>query len=151
MTNTGLYPIDYASPVGQVRALLGDVDPEPFDPPAPGERNYTMFSDQEIEGFLSAGRGSVYRATGFAYMSLAGRAALEAKSIKDYDLAVDTTKRADDLRDVAQMWFDQADAEDSATGEAEWFDIVPTGADHDFVAEGTSPVYGRQYTWGRWR
>lgn len=95
--------------------------------------------------------GSVNRAIGFYYFSLAGAAAKSAKQIKDYDLQVDTTKRSADLRALGQWWFDRADDDDLISAE-EGFEIVPTGTSGgDFISEGTIPVWGRQYTLSRWR
>lgn len=124
--NPGIYPPDLASPVGQFRALTGDLNAEEYDPPVEGIRNYEMFSDAEIEAYLSQSEGSISRAIGFAYLYLAGQAAKESLTVRDYDLQVDSTKRAADLRAIAEMWFGRADDEDANAG-AEAMVIVPVG------------------------
>lgn len=149
--NPGVYPLEPETPVGQVRLVYGDTHSEPYDPVEPGYQNYDELSDAEIEAFLVAGGGSVNRAIGYYYFSLAGAAAKAAKQIRDYDLQVDTTKRSADLRALGQWWFDRADDDDLIAAE-EGFEIVPTGTSGgDFVPEATIPVWGRRYTWDRWR
>lgn len=149
--NPGEYPVDLASNVGRFRALVGDLNSTPYDPVEPGFQNFEKFSDAEIEAYLVQGGDSINRAIGFAYLYLAGQAALQSASVKDYDLTIDETKRAADLRAIAQFWFDQADGDDGIAAE-ESFEIVPTGTRRGaFIPEATIPVWGRQYTIGRWR
>lgn len=149
--NPGEYPVDLSSNVGQFRALSGDLNSTPYDPVEPGFQNFDKFSDAEIEAYLTQGGGSIARAIGYSYLYLAGQAALQSASIKDYDLTIDETKRAADLRAIAQFWFGQADEDDVASGE-EAFEIVPTGTSSGgFIPEGTIPIWGRKYTWSRWR
>lgn len=149
--NPGVYPLDPASPTGKFRLVFGDIQSEPYNPPVEDIQNYTELSDAEIEAYIAVGGDSTNRAIGYYYLSLAGAAAKIAKSIRDYDLQVDTTKRATDLRTTAQWWFDQADNEDIVSAE-EGFEIVNTGTRGGaFIPEATVPVWGREYTWGRWR
>lgn len=146
--NPGEYPVDMTKPVGVFRALVGDTESTPYDPPEPGVQNYEMFSDADIEGFLAAGNDSLNRAVGYAYLALAGRAALVASSQKDFDLSLDDTKRPTELRLIAQSWFDKADKEDAASQDA--FFVAPLGGDcGDPIAEGMMPTWGR-YAVGRW-
>lgn len=107
--NKGVYPLDPNTEVGKFRLTIGDTSSEPFDPPQPGFQNYTMFSDAEIEAFLEVAE-SLEGAISLAYLQLAGAAALESKSVKDFDLQIDLTKRAGDLRALALLWQDKADA-----------------------------------------
>lgn len=149
--NPGEFPLDPTSNVGKFRLVYGDTGSTPYSPVEPGYQNYTELSDAEIEAFLATGSDSINRAIGYYYLSLAGKAALVAKQVRDYDLQVDTTKRAADLRAIAQWWFDQADNDDVISAE-EGFEIVLTGTNSgDFIPEATIPVWGRQYTIGRWR
>lgn len=149
--NPGVYPVDLTSKVGQFRALTGDLNSTPYDPVEPGYQNFDKFSDAEIDGYLTQGGDSVARAIGYSYLYLAGQAALESKTIKDYDLQIDKTKRATDLTNIAKLWFSQADGEEVIAGE-EAFEIVPTGTrGGPFIPEATIPIWGRQYTWAPWR
>lgn len=146
--NPGEYPVDMTKPVGVFRALVGDTESTPYDPPEPGVQDFAMFSDADIEGFLAAGNDSLNRAVGYAYLALAGRAALSSESVKDFDLTIDDTKRPTELRLIAQSWFDKADKEDAASQDA--FFVAPLGGDcGDPIAEGMMPTWGR-YAVGRW-
>lgn len=134
--NPGAVPVDLASNVGQFRALIGDLNYELYVPDEPGFGSFEKFSDAEIEGYLAAGGGSIPRAIGFSYLYLAGQAALESRSVADYDLKVDTTKRAADLRAIAQFWFDRADEDDDASGANdifETFDMVGSRCRHELA------------------
>jgi hypothetical protein len=149
--NPGIYPIDPLTAVGQFRLAEGDVYSSPYSPVEPGFQNYGELSDAEIEGYLALSADNVPRGIGMYYLSLSGQAAKRSKTVKDYDLAVNLEKRAADLRATAQIWFDRADANDALSAE-DAFEIVPTGVTGgDWIAEGTSPIWGRQYTWARWR
>ena len=123
MPNRGIAPPDLTTDVGQFRILAGDTQYVELDPPEAGFGDYEKFSDDEIEGYLAQAEGSIPRAIGYAYLYLAGQAALTSTSVRDYDLQVDTTKRADGLIAIANMWFGKADAE-----EADYFDVVPVGS-----------------------
>lgn len=111
--NKGVAPPDLTTDVGKFRALIGDLSYEQLDPPVSGFGNYTLFSDAEIEVFLAASE-SFEGAAALAYTQLAGQAALESRTVKDFDLQVDLTKRATDLRLIAAMW---ADKDASATSD----------------------------------
>ena len=125
MSNPGAFPVDFGEPVGQVRALIGDTLSVPLDPPVSGQQDFQLFSDAEIEQFLSSGQGSIYRASGFAFMSLAGVAARQAESIRDFDLQIDSRQKAEQLRLQAQWYFGEADRLDGL-GE-DGYTIVRTG------------------------
>lgn len=149
--NPGAWPVDLTSDVGRFRAVVGDLNSTPYNPVEPGFQNYEKFSDDEIEAYIAQADGSINRAVGISYLYLAGQAAMESTSIKDYDLQVDLTKRAADLRAIAQMWFDMADDDDLSESE-DGFEIVPTGkTGGEFIPELTIPQWGRRYTVDRWR
>lgn len=137
--NPGKYPLDPTSKVGQVRVTLGDTASTPFDPPRPGEQNYEMYSDLEIEGFLAVAEDSVDGAMYGIYMQMAGAAARESKNVKDLDLQVDLTKRATDLRLIAAEW---KDAWDRASGDI--FEVFDIGSQCGCVPEGTPAPFCRR-------
>lgn len=147
--NPGVWPIDVTSPVGRFRLTYGDTSATSYEPPESGVRNFEELSDAEIEAFLAQGGDSVARGIGYLYLAMAGHAAKEALTVKDYDLTVDQTKRAADLRAMAREWFDIADQEDVSSSE-EGFVIVPTGRScGGAIPEGAPPIYGRVYGVGR--
>lgn len=149
--NPGVIPVDPTTPVGLFRTLYGDTDYELYDPDEPGWANFEELSDAEIEGFIVQGGDSTSRAIGYLYLAMAGQAAKESRNVKDYDLQVDLTKRAGDLRAIAELWFGRADDDDTVSAE-EGFVLVPTGTGYaEFIPELTIPIWGRKYTMGRWR
>ena len=145
--NDGAAPVDPASKVGQFRVTVGDSVAEAYEPPVAGRGNYAKFSDLDIEGFLAMSGGNVSRAIGFSFLSLAGAAAIESKSVSDFDLKIDLTKRATDLRLIADTWFGRADDQDAYLEDA--FFIAPLGDVCDPIPEGMMPRWGR-YAVGKW-
>ena len=123
--NRGIAPPDMDTPLGKLRAILGDVTYTELDPAEPGFGNYAMFSDTELDAFLALSDSSVEGGAFFAYTQMAGAAARESTMTRDFDLQVDLTKRATDLRMVAgsykNLW-------DSAA--ADIFEVFDIGA-HD--------------------
>lgn len=149
--NPGAVPLDPETEIGAFRLLFGDTQWTAYDPNVPGEGDYNYFSDAEIQALLAQGAGSDNRAIGFAYLKLSGAAAMQAKSVKDFDLSVDLTKRAGELAKVAQLWFERADSIDDAGGESDFFDVVGFDEDDELIPEGVIPEYGRYYVRGRIR
>lgn len=134
--NPGVYPLDPLTPVGEFRLIYGDTESVPYDPVQPGFQDYEELSDEEIERFISQGGDSVPRGIGYLYLAMAGQAAKKSRSVKDYDLTVDLTKRAADLRAIAQIWFDQADDDDNTAGTNdifEVFDMAPQKCRHELA------------------
>lgn len=122
--NVGNTPPDYNSPTGKFRLLVQDVVATDLVPAVTGQGQYTMFSDDEIAGYLSIYPTSLFRAVGTAYKSLAARAALEAKIVKDFDLQVDLTKKSAALNDAADAFFARANDDDLLSGARSTFDVV---------------------------
>lgn len=144
--NDGAVPFDPQSDVGKFRVLIGDTVAEPYDPDEPGRGNYQYFSDTEVEGLVAVADGSITRAIGNGYLTLAGQAALESKSVADFDLKIDLTKRASDLRLVALQWFERADKEQASAEDA--FEIASLTGDCDRIPEGVIPRWGRHAVGG---
>ena len=125
MPNRGIAPPDLATTRGKFRLLAGDSVYVALIPAETGFGDYTLFSDAEVDAYLTMAEDSVYRAVGWAYLQLANEAARQAESIKDYDLAVDSRQKAQELRAQALSWLEQADQEDAAGDDG--FQIVTTG------------------------
>lgn len=129
MTNRGVYPLDPTTNVGKFRLGRGDVTSVPLSPVESGYQDYAKYSDDEITQYLEMGLDSVNRAIGYSYLQASGAASEQSKTVKDYDLAVDLTKRAEDLRKTAAYYFELADQQDALTGDSDAFVIVDTGDD----------------------
>lgn len=144
----GVAPLDPASKIGQYRLLLGDSQFTELNPPEEGFGNYGELSDDEIEAFLSAGGDSVKRGIGFYMLALSQASNKHSRSVKDYDLLLDTTKRPTTFRELAKIWFDLADKDDADQGLGDIFEAFPTGSFRGkIIPEGTLPEMGREYTW----
>lgn len=105
-------PIDYATPAGQVRLLIADVN---IDDP--------LFSPPEIVAFLTLAGDNVKRAAARALDVIAVSETLVSKKIRTQDLTTDGPAVAKALREQAQALRDEATADDEAA--AAFFDVVP--------------------------
>ena len=124
MVNLGAHPIIASSPTGQLRHKIGDTASTPLDPPQPGLADYAVFSDVALEIALVTAGGSILRAAGGLCRTLAVEYAQSGKSIKTDDLALDTRDRGKTLLDVAQSFFDEADAAEGAAA-VDFFAVAP--------------------------
>lgn len=97
---------------GMVRLLLNDVS-DPW-----------IFSDAEIDAFLTLEGGSVKRAAAQAIDTNADNEALASKVLRSQDLATDGAKVADALRKRAAVLRQQADTEQNLDTDG-FFEIVP--------------------------
>jgi hypothetical protein len=127
--NVGNTPPDFNAPTGQFRLLASDTVATPLSTPVAGRGEYTLFSDDEIAGYLALYPNSLLRAVGTAYNALAGQAALRAKMVKDFDLQIDLTKRAGALADAAESFFKRADADDLLNGTNSTFGVTAAETD----------------------
>lgn len=104
-------PYDPSTPVGMVRLLLNDVDPD-----------NEIFTDAEIDAFLTIEGGAVKLAAAQAIDTNADNEALASKVLRTQDLATDGPKVADALRTHAQALRDQHNA---GLDEDGFFDVIP--------------------------
>lgn len=124
MSNPGVAPLDPNTPVGQLRALVGDTQYVPLVPPVTGQGDYNVWSDHSLAAVLATQGGSALRAAGSLYLQLAAEYAQSGRSVKTDDLAINTLGRGDTLLKVAQSFFDDATAGDNAAAN-DFFQIVP--------------------------
>jgi hypothetical protein len=123
--------IDYATPLGQVRLLIPDVD----------EMNL-LFTDAQIVGFLSLEGAIVKRAAAAALETAASNTALVAKVIKSQDLESDGAKVSDALLKRAAELRRQVNEDDIDTSGA--LDII------DFRDPFTRPWRDHELTEPEW-
>lgn len=148
MSNPGAFPVDPSTPVGRFRVAYPDKNSVPLDPVVSGQQDYEKFSDMEIEGFLALGGGSTLRAIGYALLQKASSAAEESSVVKDYDLSIDLTKKAADLREQAAEYFALADQQDSAGEDA--FTVVRIGGRCGKCPPELAGHYACQHCGWRW-
>lgn len=101
-----------------VRALIPDTEAVFGD-----AGDETMFSDTEINAFITAAGGNLLRAAGLANLAIATSEALISKKIRTQDLQTDGAAVADALIKKAKALFDLADQQDSVANN-EYFDII---------------------------
>ena len=116
-------PPNYSTTIGQVRLLIPDTEPleDPRDPDATPEY---IFSDAQIQAFLSLYSDNVKRAAAQAKLVLATSESLINKVIKTYDFTTDGAKLGAELRAQAKMLQDEANQDDMVDS-FETFIIVP--------------------------
>jgi hypothetical protein len=104
--------VDFATPVGQVRLLISDID-----------EDQPIFADPAIETFIGLAAGNhVKRAAALALRTIAANEVLVQKRIRTLDLSTDGPAQAKELRALADDLERQADDEevDGAFDWAEW-------------------------------
>lgn len=103
--------VDYNTPVGQIRLLIADVDT--------GENQ--IFTDEQLEGYLSITRDSVKRAAADALDAIATSEALISKVIQTQDRSSNGAAVADALRKHANALRARADEEEAAENDEPFF------------------------------
>lgn len=127
------FPVDLTSDIGRVRKYIPDLVPlgDPADPDAEGS---FIFSDEEIESFLSdetvdgalpVTASRVRRAAAWAMIAIANNENLILKKITTQDQQTDGPAVAKELRASAEALFKQAAADELAADSAELFFHVP--------------------------
>lgn len=114
-------PVDYETPVGQVRALVPDV--EEIDYRDDGEPSFLM-SDEQLEALLAINNGNVKRAAADAIDALATSEAYISKVTKTEDLHTDGAKVGNMISLRAQRLRASADLDDERDSQ-DMFDIIP--------------------------
>jgi hypothetical protein len=103
--------IDFTTPLGQVRLLIGDVD-----------ETALLLTDGMVEGFLSMQGDDVRLAAASALDAIASSEVLVSKKIRTQDLSTDGPAVAAELRAQAANLRDQVDSD----GQGDIFDIADT-------------------------
>jgi len=121
-TISDVYPPAYDTTIGQVRLLIPDVEPleNLADPTADAEY---IFSDAQVQAFLSMSNNSIKRAAAEAKMVLAASETLISKVIRTDDLQTDGAKLGAELRAQARELRAQA-VEEETYDSYEEFEIV---------------------------
>lgn len=120
--------IDYTLPLGKVRLLITDIDADPAN---------WLFTDDQLDAFLEMRGGNVYRTAAQALLVMAASETLISKKIRTQDLSTDGPAVSAELRALAKVLTDTADATETAEGS--FFEVVPFG-------DWPSPE-GAEYRW----
>ena len=118
-----IYPPDYATPLGQLRALVSQTVQykDPADPAAAAD--YLM-SDGLLQSYLVVNGNKLYGAASDALLALATNEALISKKIRTEDLSTDGSVIANSLRQIAQEYRTRQKEEDAEDSALEAFEIV---------------------------
>lgn len=119
--------IDYTLPLGQVRLLITDIADDPAD---------RLFTDDQLDAFYTLAGENVNRTAAKALLVIAMSETLLGKKIRTQDLSTDGPAVSAELRALAKVLTDEADATDA--GADSFFDVItycPTHAE------------GEEYRW----
>lgn len=136
-----LYPPDYTTELGKLRALIPDVDQADFTDN--GTLSY-LFSDQHLNAFLSMYPGAltpvirIKRAAANALTAIATSEALISKVIKTEDLQTDGAKLANALLLAAARFSREAEQEE---------ELIDSEGDFVIVDFQPQPPDGFSGTW----
>lgn len=118
-----IYPPDYATPLGQLRALVSQTEryKDPADPAA--DADYLM-DDGLLQSFLALNANKLYGAASDTLLALAANEALVSKKIRTEDLSTDGSVIANSLRQIAGEFLARQRFEDAEDNALEAFEIV---------------------------
>jgi hypothetical protein len=123
-TAPDIFPVDYSTAVGQVRLLIPDT--EQLENLADAEQHAEyVFTDPQIQAFLTLYSNNVKRAAAQAKLVLATSEALINKVIRTADYSTDGAKVAAELREQAKQLQEEADKDDLVDSYDSSFTVVP--------------------------
>jgi hypothetical protein len=123
-TAPDIFPVDYSTAVGQVRLLIPDTEQleNLADPTADAEY---IFSDAQVQAFLTLYSNNVKRAAAQAKLVLATSESLINKVIRTADYTTDGAKLGAELRAQAKALQEEADKDDLIDSYDDSFIVVP--------------------------
>jgi len=120
-----IYPPDYTSPLGQLRALLFQTERyvDPANPDLPADY---LVPDDQLNAYLAINGDKLYGAASDALIALAANEALVSKKIRtEGGLQTDGPAVAQRLNDLAKEYRATQRGLDDEAGYADAFEIVP--------------------------
>lgn len=118
-----IYPPDYSTPLGQLRALLSQtkqfVDPQ--NPTAPADY---LISDAQLQAYIAINKDGLFGAAADALLAIATNEALVSKKIRTEDLQTDGPAVAGELRRMSELYRQRQKDEYEALDYEEAFEIV---------------------------
>lgn len=122
-----IYPPNYSTPLGQLRALLSQTKQyiDPANPTAPADY---LIPDDQLNAYLAINGSSLYAAAADALLAIATNESLISKKIRTEDLQTDGPAVAGELRRTAEVFSQRAkDAAEliDLDGSFEVIDYVP--------------------------
>lgn len=96
-----------------------------------------LFTDDQLNAWLTQYQGSINRATYRALVTIATSTVLVSKKIRTQDLSTDGPAEAAALLALARTYKEDADAEEAVAGS--FFEVIPFGGDNR--------LEGEEYRW----
>lgn len=118
-----IYPPDYTTPLGQLRALVSQTE-QYVDPSTPEADADYLMADGLLQSFLVLNGDKLYGAASDALLALAANEALVSKKIRTEDLSTDGSVIANSLRQIAQEFRGRQKEEDLEDAALESFELV---------------------------
>ncbi len=119
-----VFPPDYATAVGQVRLLIPDTE-QLIDLADAEQHSEYIFSDAQVQAFLTLYSNNVKRAAAQAKLVLATSESLINKVIRTADYTTDGAKLGAELRAQAKALQEEADKDDLIDSYDDSFIVVP--------------------------
>lgn len=120
-----IYPVDYETPLGQLRALLFQTE-RYVDPANPSTEADYLVPDGQLNAYLSINTGRLYAAASDALTALATNEALVSKKIRtEGGLQTDGPAVAQRLNDLAKEYRSRQREIDDEANALDAFEIVP--------------------------
>ena len=136
-----IYPVDYETPLGQLRALLFQTE-RYVDPANPSADADYLVPDGQLNAYLAINTGRLYAAASDALIALATNEALVSKKIRtEGGLQTDGPAVAQRLNDLAKEYRSrQRDIDDEANA-LDAFEIVPFSRERRTVVPPVSGIF----------
>lgn len=118
-----IYPPQYNTPLGQLRALLFQTEryKDPANPEAPADY---LVSDDQLSAYIAINGDKLYGAAADALLALASNEALVSKKIRTEDLSTDGPAVAAELRRTAAEFKIKQNDLDESNDSLEAFEVV---------------------------
>lgn len=118
-----IYPPDFTSPIGQLRALISQTEQykDPLNPDAAAD--YLM-SDKQLQSYIAINHDKLYAAAADALTAIAVNENLISKKIRTEDLQTDGPAVANSLLAAAKVFRDRQADEDFEEDVLDAFEIV---------------------------
>jgi hypothetical protein len=123
-TAPDIFPVDYSTAVGQVRLLIPDTEQLENLADSTADAEY-IFSDAQVQAFLTLYSNNVKRAAAQAKLVLATSESLINKVIRTADYTTDGAKLGAELRAQAKALQEEADKDDLIDSYDDSFIVVP--------------------------
>lgn len=123
MANEGIAPPDFSSPIGQVRALTQDVDPENVNEEA-HTGDYLWMSDDQITTLLALHQSDVWDTAIYIWRMVGITPAMTLKKWDSADLGVDGPA----ITNAIRGFINDIEKKRERAALSGIIDIIPTGA-----------------------